>query len=139
MTAAQNHRDIPAPNGARTSHDATSRPTAARSAVPRSRAGGLWVAGVVFALVLLVLLIFVLENGQRADVSFFGAHGHLPMGVALLLAAVFGILLVALPGTARILQLRMLGHRRSPRSATTPLTAPLPPSAGDPTGQQTHR
>ncbi|MGN9776431.1 lipopolysaccharide assembly protein LapA domain-containing protein [Micromonospora sp. H33] len=73
--------------------------------------GGIWVAAVVFAFVLLLLLIFVLQNGQRTEVSFLGAHGHLPMGVALLLAAVFGILLVALPGTARILQLRML-HRR---------------------------
>lgn len=76
--------------------------------------GGLWVAAVLFAVVLLLLLIFLLENGQRADVSFFGAHGHLPMGVALLLAAVFGILLVALPGTARILQLRTLRHRGHP-------------------------
>jgi uncharacterized integral membrane protein len=139
MTAAQNHRDLPAPNGARTRHNATSRPIADRSAVPRSRAGGLWVAGVVFALVLLLLLVFVLENGQRADVSFFGAHGHLPMGVALLLAAVFGILLVALPGTARILQLRLLGHRRRSRVAAKPLTAPLPPSAEDPAGQRTPR
>lgn len=139
MTAAQNHRDTSTPNGARTGHNATSRPIAARSAVPRSRAGGLWVAGVAFAVVLLLLLIFVLENGQRAEVSFFGAHGHLPMGVALLLAAVFGILLVALPGTARILQLRMLGHRRARRAASRPLTAPLPPSADDTAGQRTPR
>jgi uncharacterized integral membrane protein len=137
MTAAQNHRDTSTPNGARTSHNATSRPIAARSPVPRSRAGGLWVAAVAFALVLLLLLIFVLENGQRAEVSFFGAHGHLPMGVGLLLAAVFGILLVALPGTVRILQLRMLGHRRSSHVAARPLTAPLPPPADDPAGQQT--
>jgi len=140
MTAAQNHRDhrdISTPNGARTSHNATSRPIAARSAVPRTRAGGLWVAAVVFAAVLLLLLIFVLENGQRAEVSFFGAHGHLPMGVALLLAAVFGILLVALPGTARILQLRMLGHRRRSHVAASPPAAPLAPSTDDPTGQRT--
>jgi uncharacterized integral membrane protein len=139
MTAAQNHRGTPGPNGARTGDDAKSQPTPARSAVPRSRAGGLWVAAVVFALVLLLLLIFMLQNGQRAEVSFFGAHGHLPMGVALLLAAVFGILLVALPGTARIVQLRILGHRRVPRAASRPLTAPLPPSADDTAGRGTPR
>lgn len=138
MTAAQNHRDTSTPNGARTSHQAISRPVAARAAVPRSRAGGLWVAAVAFAVVLLLLLIFVLQNGRRAEVSFFGAHGHLPMGVALLLAAVFGILLVALPGTARIVQLRMLGHRR-PHVAARPLTAPLAPPADDPAGQRTPR
>jgi uncharacterized integral membrane protein len=76
-------------------------------------------------------LIFVLENGQRAEVSFFGTHGHLPMGVALLLAAVFGILLVALPGTARILQLRLLGRRRAPGVAAAPSTAPLLPPSDD--------
>jgi uncharacterized integral membrane protein len=64
---------------------------------PRSRAGGLWVLVIAFALVLLLLLIFILQNGQRSDVYFMGAHGHLPMGVALLLSAIFGMLLVALP------------------------------------------
>ncbi|GAB3177918.1 putative integral membrane protein [Micromonospora palomenae] len=82
--------------------------------------GGLWVAAVLFAFVLLLLLIFVLQNGQRAEVSFLGAHGHLPVGVALLLAAVFGILLVALPGTARIVQLRMLQRRPGARSDPGP-------------------
>ena len=84
-----------------------------RGPAPRSRVGGVWVAMIVAALVLLLLLIFILQNGQRAEVSFFGAHGSLPMGVALLLAAVFGVLLVALPGTARIIQLRVSGRRRA--------------------------
>jgi hypothetical protein len=44
--------------------------------------------------------------------------------VALLLAAVFGVLLVALPGTARIVQLRLLGRRHRP-VASGPLTAPV--------------
>jgi uncharacterized integral membrane protein len=86
----------------------------------RSRVGGLWVASILFAVVLLLLLIFVLENGQSADVAFFGVHAHLPMGVALLLAAVFGVLLVALPGTARILQLRLRQRR--------PVDPPMPPA-----------
>jgi hypothetical protein len=48
-------------------------------------------------------------------------------------------LLVALPGTARIVQLRTIGHRRVPRAETRPLTAPLPPSADVPAGQRTPR
>ncbi len=59
---------------------------------------------------LLLLLTFILENSQRVDISFFGAHGHLPLGVALLLAAVLGVLLVVIPGTARIVQLRMVAR-----------------------------
>jgi uncharacterized integral membrane protein len=139
MTAARNHRDTSTPNGGRPSHDDKSRPTPGRPAVPRSRVGGLWVASVVFALVLLLLLIFVLENGQRAQVSFFGAHGHLPMGVALLLAATFGVLLVALPGTARIVQLRMFDHRRRPRAGTRPARRSVSPAWGDTPDQKAHR
>jgi uncharacterized integral membrane protein len=79
--------------------------------------GGIWAAAIAFALVLLLLLIFVLENSQSTEISFFGQHGHIPMGVALLLAAVCGILLVAIPGTVRILQLRMRDRRHRIRAA----------------------
>jgi uncharacterized integral membrane protein len=129
MTAPQNYRDLPSPveepnrNGRSDPAVDLPRSPSGRMRVPRSRVGELWVAAVAFALVLLVLLIFVLENGQRAEVSFFGAHGHLPEGVALLLAAVFGVLLVALPGSARIVQLRLLERRRgrSPETGATPV------------------
>ena len=83
----------------------------AQHVVRRTRIGGWWVASALFAVVLLLLLIFILENSQRVDISFFGAHGHLPLGVALLLAAVLGVLLVVIPGTARIVQLRMVARR----------------------------
>ena len=79
--------------------------------VKRTRVGGIWVASALFAVVLLLLLIFILENGQRADIGYFGAHGHLPLGVALLLAAVLGVLLVVIPGTGRIVQLRLVARR----------------------------
>jgi uncharacterized integral membrane protein len=73
--------------------------------------GGVWLASGSFAVVLLLLLIFILENVGRVDVAFFGAHGHLPLGVALLLAAVLGVLMVVIPGSARIIQLRMTARR----------------------------
>ena len=79
--------------------------------VKRTRMGGLWVAAALSAIVLLLLLIFILENGHQVSVSYFGAHGHLPLGVALLLAAVLGVLLVVIPGTGRIIQLRITAHR----------------------------
>jgi uncharacterized integral membrane protein len=74
--------------------------------VRRTRTSGMWVTLTLAAIVLLVLLVFILENGQQVNISFFGAHGHLPLGVALLLAAICGVLLVAIPGYGRILQLR---------------------------------
>ena len=101
----------------------------------RTRVGGVWVGLAVSAVVLLLLLVFILENGQRASIGYFGAHGHLPLGVALLLAAVAGALLVTIPAAGRIIQLRRTArrHRRidaaqhaappgaaSPQNETTP-------------------
>jgi uncharacterized integral membrane protein len=83
--------------------------------IKRTRTSGLWVAVGFFAVVLLLLLIFILQNGAKVDVSYLGAHGHLPLGVALLLSAVCGVLLVVLAGAARISQLRTVArrHRRA--------------------------
>jgi len=79
--------------------------------IKRTRTGGIWVAVGFFAVVLLLLLIFILQNGTDVSVSYLGMHGHLPLGVALLLAAVCGVLLVVLAGTARIAQLRATARR----------------------------
>lgn len=107
----------------------------AKHLVKRTRIGGWWVASALFALVLLLLLIFILENGQRADIGFFGAHWHLPLGIALLLAAVLGVLLVVIPGTGRIIQLRMLArrHRRidARRAASTQPVPTTQPHSGE--------
>ena len=75
----------------------------------------MWFAVGFFAVVLLFLLIFILQNGTKVDISYMGAHGHLPLGVALLLAAVCGVLLTILAGAARISQLRTVArrHRRA--------------------------
>lgn len=93
--------------------------------VHRTRAGGLWVGMTLAAVVLLLLLVFILENGQQADVGYFGAHGHLPLGVALLLAAGGGALLVVIPGSARIMQLRRTArrHRAMDAAAARPGTS----------------
>jgi lipopolysaccharide assembly protein A len=101
--------------------------------VKRTRIGGLWVALGLSAIVLLLLLIFILENGQRVSISYFGAHGHLPLGVALLLAAVLGVLVVVIPGTGRIIQLRLTArrHRRLDAQAAPAPVQPAGPASGD--------
>jgi lipopolysaccharide assembly protein A len=92
--------------------------------IRHTRISGLWFAVAVFALVLLFLLIFILQNGRGVGVSYLGAHGHLPLGVALLLSAVCGALLVILAGAARMAQLHSVArrHRRidAKRQASTP-------------------
>ena len=95
----------------------------------RTRIGGVWIASALFALVLLLLLIFILQNGTKVQISYLGAHGHLPLGVALLLAAVLGILLVVIPGTARIIQLRLTARRHGKLDAATAAGPAAPPGA----------
>jgi uncharacterized integral membrane protein len=96
----------------------------------------MWVASALFALVLLLLLIFILENGQRVNIGYFGAHGHLPLGVALLLAAVLGVLLVVIPGTGRIVQLRIVARRHrgidAKRASNTQAVPAEQPAPGEP-------
>lgn len=82
-----------------------------------TRTAGTWAAVVVATIALIVLLVFILQNLQLTSVTFLGLRGDLPVGVALLLAAAIGGLLVALVGAARILQLRRTANRRN-RAAT---------------------
>jgi lipopolysaccharide assembly protein A len=81
-----------------------------QDASPR-RSGAVWTGLILSALVLVILLVFVLQNGEPARIDFLVWSGTLPTGVALLFAAVAGLLLVAIPGTVRILQLRRAAAR----------------------------
>ena len=85
------------------------QPPAQQAAKP-SRISRTWVFLALFAVVLL-LLVFILENSRSVDVSYFGAHGHVPLGVALLLAAVLGILLAVIAWFGRGVKVRTAAHR----------------------------
>jgi len=76
------------------------------SAVKFTRAAALWSALITGFVILIVLLVFIMQNTDSATVHFFGLDWNLPVGVALLLAAVCGGLLTVAVGTARIVQLR---------------------------------
>ena len=117
--ALENTPQVP-PQQATPPQQAAPEPAAPPAAAPhplpqhrikRTRTGGIWVAVGFFAVILLLLLIFILQNGTQVSVSYLGMHGHLPLGVALLLAAVSGVLLVVLAGAARISQLRATARR----------------------------
>jgi lipopolysaccharide assembly protein A len=129
--ALENTPQVP-PQQAAPPQQAVPEPAAPPAAAPhplpqhrikRTRTSGIWVAVGFFAVILLLLLIFILQNGTQVSVSYLGMHGHLPLGVALLLAAVCGVLLVVLAGAARIGQLRATArrHRRvdAKRAAAT--------------------
>jgi lipopolysaccharide assembly protein A len=80
---------------------------------PRTRTSTAFSGFVAGAIVLILLLIFILENTQSVKISYFGASGHVALGVALLLAAVGGALLVGILGAARIAQVKRDAKRRS--------------------------
>ena len=68
----------------------------------------IWVALILGALILVLLLVFVMQNNQPVDISYFAWSFSMPLGVALLLAAIAGILIAAIIGTVRII---LLGRR----------------------------
>ena len=80
-----------------------------KSATRVSRA---WIGIIAGALVLVLLLVFILQNTRSVKVSYFTATGSMPLGVALLLAAISGLLLAGGVASMRIWQIR---HRISKR------------------------
>jgi uncharacterized integral membrane protein len=75
-------------------------------AVRFTRAAALWSALTAGFLILILLLIFITQNVKSAEFAFLGWHWTLPLGVAILLAAVCGGLITVLVGAARMYQLR---------------------------------
>jgi uncharacterized integral membrane protein len=72
------------------------------SAVKFTRTAGLWSFLATGFVILIVLLIFITQNTASGDFAFLGWRWSLPLGVAILLAAVSGGLITFLAGTARI-------------------------------------
>jgi|SRR5580692_3147091 putative membrane protein len=84
----------------------------------RTRISGVRTGLIAGFVVLIVVLIFIIQNAGAVHISFLGAHLHLSLAVALLLAAIAGALIMAAAGTARITQLRRV-MRRDRRKAGT--------------------
>ncbi len=84
--------------------------------VRRTKTSAIWVGLIAAAVVLVALLIFIGQNSTSVTVHYLGAEGRVPLAVALLLSAVAGLLIAAIPGTVRILQLR----RAVKKSTQTP-------------------
>ncbi len=77
-----------------------------------TRAAVIWSAVAVSLVVLVLLIIFFIQNQDMVAVKFLGFEGRLAQGVAFFIAAVGGGILVAIAGGARILQLRHGEKRR---------------------------
>jgi uncharacterized integral membrane protein len=93
----------------------TAQPGKPEPAVRPSRTGGLYAGIILSAIVLIFLLVFILQNQESVTITFLGMRGSFPVGVALLLAAIAGLLLVAIPGGVRMMQLRRAARRAARR------------------------
>lgn len=71
-----------------------------------SRTSGIWVAVVALVALLVLLAIFILQNTQPVQVSFFGWTGEAPLASTLLIATAAGLMIAVAAGSLRILQLR---------------------------------
>ena len=111
--ARRRRRQHPEPPASRRPRARAAPGTRAERPAKRTRTSGAWTGVIAGAIILLLLLIFILENTQRVKISFLGIHGHLSLGVALLLAAVGGGLVVGIVAIARIVQLRTRARRLS--------------------------
>jgi uncharacterized integral membrane protein len=96
-------------------------------AIVATRISGTWVGIIIGSLVLALLLVFVLQNTGSVKVSFFTASGKIPLGVALLFAAIGGVLLAAVAASLRILQIRrrMKSDERHGANPSLPVGANL--------------
>ncbi|WP_166971256.1 LapA family protein [Brevibacterium atlanticum] len=75
--------------------------------LPSTQAGpgmsaGMWVSLILGAIIVVLLLIFILQNNVPAEFEYFGWQFELPLGVAMLFAAIGGILIAGIIGSVRI-------------------------------------
>ena len=109
--------DIQLPDSAAESAEGTSG-----SPTPVNTSGGglgsAWVTLVIGAILLILLLVFVLQNQDSLDVQFISWEFSMPAGVLILLAAIVGALVMALVAAMRIFQLRHRARRANKSMGT---------------------
>lgn len=99
-----------APQGPTRRADRT--PPVGRS-VRLTRTGAAWVAIAVAMMVLILLIVFLMQNTVPVEVAFFGLRGTAPLAVTLLIAGAGFAIVTLIVGSLRIGQLR----RRITRTA----------------------
>ncbi len=107
----------PMPDAAALREDGHSHPAPGfneKGHVSGGRVSGVWVGLIATAIFIILLIIFIAQNSRRVAIHFFGWHGQFSLALTVLLSAVVGILLVAIPGSLRILQLRRALRKNVP-------------------------
>lgn len=96
----------------------------------RTRVAATWMAISVGTAVLVLLIVFMMQNTTPVEVAFFGLRGTAPLALTLLIAGVASAVVALTVGTLRIGQLRRRigvdrrGATRRAHGATDPGTGP---------------
>ena len=113
--------DVPAAAGQGLPDNGTERPPEASISRPdgpvSTRASRTWVALAIGMVLLVIVLVFIVQNLKDVQVNFLAVHWRLPLAIDLLLSTLLGGLIVFTAGSIRILQLRRRIRRplRRPR------------------------
>jgi len=118
-------RPPPSANGSAPPHPVPQPPGRGQTQTPPSGMRTRLIAG---SAVLIVAVIFIIQNAHSANISFLGVHLVLPLAAALLLAAIAGALLMAAAGPARVTQFRQIIRRALRRPVPAKQSATNPPA-----------
>jgi uncharacterized integral membrane protein len=77
-----------------------------------TRTSAAWFATAIGVIVGVALIDFIAQNTRDVRIEFFGAHGQMPIAVALLAALVAGAIIVLAIGVGRVAQLRLTMRRQ---------------------------
>ena len=67
--------------------------------VERTKISGVWIGLIAAAVVLILLIIFIAQNLDTVGLHFLGFYGKVSLGLAMLVAAICGLFIAAIPGT----------------------------------------
>ena len=87
-----------------------------------TRISSLHVGLITAAILLVLLVVFLIQNAHTVEIHFLGAHLRVSLAVAMLAAAVAGALITGAAGTARIAQLRRSRRTSAPAADRSPET-----------------
>lgn len=87
--------------------EAAHTPERAQTPPPAPKASGglsagIWASLIIGAFILVLLLIFIIQNNEPTQFYYFGWEFTLPLGVSILLAAIAGIVIAGIFGTVRM-------------------------------------
>ena len=98
--------EAPAPPSEASAGQVNPTPASGPHGVRGTHTGRVWVGVCAAALITVALISFMVQNTHTVQVTFLGLTGSTSLALMLLIAAVGGILLTLILGSARIVQLR---------------------------------